>query len=206
MRTDYTDHLKTENYVGPLMDFMFDVLGHSASHALNLDRERLTITDIQSYDLKLADSEPEERNLHWLLVHIFYLSLKYIPGLFKTWYMECRSKQTTNAVKDWMVKNFTPIIVSELLNEVAEWAKNQEAPADDEKELVIKVSPMAREITAGYEVDESLASIAIRVPPGYPIDNVTVAGLNRVAVNERKWNSWLMTTQGVITFSVSWIL
>lgn len=202
VRTDYTDHLKTENYVGPLMDFMFDVLGHSASHALNLDRERLTTEHIQSYDLKLADSEPEERNLHWLLVHIFYLTLKYTPGLFKTWYMECRSKQTTNAVKEWMVKHFTPVIVSELLDEVDSWAKNQEVPAHDEKELEIKVSQMAKEITAGYEVDESFASIAIRVPPGYPIDNVTVVGLNRMAVNERKWNSWLMTTQGVITFSV----
>ncbi|KAH7353820.1 hypothetical protein B0T11DRAFT_121007 [Plectosphaerella cucumerina] len=201
VRTDYTEHLKTENYVGPLMDFMFDVLGHSASHPLNLEREGLTTDHIQSYDLRNADSEPEERNLHWLLIHVFYLTLKYTPGLFKAWFMDCRSKQTTNAVKDWLMKHFTPLIVSELLDEVAQWAKDQEEPADDEKELVVKVSHAAKEITAGYEVDESLASISIRVPPGYPIDIVTVAGLNRVAVNERKWNSWLMTTQGVITFS-----
>ncbi|KAH6685780.1 hypothetical protein F5X68DRAFT_16953 [Plectosphaerella plurivora] len=201
VRTDYTENLKTENYVGPLMDFMFDVLGHTASHPLNLEREGLTIEHIQSYDLRLADSEPEERNLHWLLIHVFYLSLKYLPGLFKAWFMDCRSKQTTNAVKDWLMKHFTPVIVSELLDEVAQWAKDQDEPADDEKELVVKVSQAGKEVTAGYEVDESLASISIRVPPGYPIDNVTVAGLNRVAVNERKWNSWLMTTQGVITFS-----
>ncbi len=29
VRSDYLDHLKTENYVGPLLEFMFDVLGHS---------------------------------------------------------------------------------------------------------------------------------------------------------------------------------
>ncbi|KAM0284685.1 hypothetical protein ACHAQH_001839 [Verticillium albo-atrum] len=201
VRNDYTEHLKTENYVGPLMEFTFDVLGHSAAHALNLDREGFAIEQIKYYDLKVADSEPEERNLHWLLIHLYYLSLKYIPGLFRAWYIECRSKQTKIAVEAWMVKYFSPIIIAEVLDEVAEWASSQEAPAADENELVVKVSPMAKEITAGYEVDESLASIAIRVPAGYPLEGVNVVGLNRVAVNERKWQSWLMTTQGVITFS-----
>ncbi|KAG7118589.1 E3 ubiquitin-protein ligase listerin like [Verticillium longisporum] len=201
VRNDYTEHLKTENYVGPLMEFTFDVLGHSAAHALNLDREGLTIEQIRSYDLKVADSEPEEKNLHWLLVHLYYLTLKYIPGLFRAWYIECRSKQTKIAVEAWMIKYFSPLIISEVLDEVAVWASSQEAPAADENELVVKVSPTAKEITAGYEVDESLASIAIRVPAGYPLEGVNVVGLNRVAVNERKWQSWLMTTQGVITFS-----
>ncbi|KAG7152191.1 E3 ubiquitin-protein ligase listerin like [Verticillium longisporum] len=100
-----------------------------------------------------------------------------------------------------MIKYFSPLIISEVLDEVAVWASSQEAPAADENELVVKVSPTAKEITAGYEVDESLASIAIRVPAGYPLEGVNVVGLNRVAVNERKWQSWLMTTQGVITFS-----
>ncbi|RNJ53294.1 hypothetical protein D7B24_002049 [Verticillium nonalfalfae] len=201
VRNDYTEHLKTENYVGPLMEFTFDVLGHSAAHALNLDREGLAIEQIKSYDLKVADSEPEEKNLHWLLVHLYYLTLKYIPGLFRAWYIECRSKQTKIAVEAWMIKYFSPLIISEVLDEVAVWASSQEAPAADENELVVKVSPTAKEITAGYEVDESLASIAIRVPAGYPLEGVNVVGLNRVAVNERKWQSWLMTTQGVITFS-----
>lgn len=202
VRNDYTEHLKSENYTGPLLEFTFDVLGHSAAHALNLDREGLTPEHIRLYDLHVADSEPEERNLHWLLVNLFYLVLKYLPGLFRTWYLECRSKQTKLAVEAWLIKYFSPLIISEVLAEVADWAASQESPTDDEKELVVKVSQSGREITAGYEVDESLASIAIRIPQGYPLDGVNVVGVNRVAVNERKWQSWLMTTQGVITFSV----
>jgi hypothetical protein len=31
---------------------------------------------------------------------------------------------------------------------------------------------------------------------------VEVVGIKRVAVNEKEWQSWLLTTQGVITFSV----
>lgn len=202
VRNDYTEHLKSENSVGPLLEFTFDVLGHSAAHPLNLDREGLTPDHIKSYDLGVADSEADERNLHWLLVHIYYLVLKYVPGLFRAWYIECRSKQTRTAVESWMTKYFSPIIIAEVLSEVASWAASQEDAGDDEKELIVKVSQAGKEVTAGYEVDESLASIAIRVPQGYPLENVSVVGINRVAVNERKWQSWLMTTQGVITFSV----
>ncbi|KAL0930445.1 RING zinc finger [Colletotrichum truncatum] len=202
VRNDYTEHLKTENYISPLLDFTFDVLGHSAAHPLNLEREGLTVQHITSYDLSLADAESEERNLHWLLVHLYYLTLKYTPGLFKNWYLDCRSKQTRIAVEGWMTRYFSPIIVSDALDEVAAWAASQEPPADDdEKELVVKVSKTGKEITAGYEVDESLASIAVKVPPSYPIEGVSVVGVNRVAVSEKKWQSWLLTTQGVITFS-----
>ncbi|KAF6817104.1 RING zinc finger [Colletotrichum plurivorum] len=202
VRNDYTEHLKTENYIAPLLDFTFDVLGHSAAHPLNLEREGLTARHITSYDLALADAEPDERNLHWLLVHLYFLTLKYVPGLFKAWYLDCRSKQTRIAVEGWMTRYFSPIIVSDALDEVSAWAASQDPPADDdEKELVVKVSKTGKEITAGYEVDESMASIAVKVPAAYPIEGVSVVGLNRVAVSEKKWQSWLLTTQGVITFS-----
>jgi hypothetical protein len=45
--------------------------------------------------------------------------------------------------------------------------------------------------------------IVIRLPPNYPLEGVKVEGINRVAASEKKWTSWLMITQGAITFSVS---
>jgi hypothetical protein len=201
LRTDYTENLKADGCVAPLLDFMFDVLGHSAAHPLRLDKVRLGVEQIKDYDVKLADSENEEKSMQWLLVHLFYLALKFVPGLFRAWYIDCRSKQTRIAVESWTTKYFAPLIVDDALDEVQAWAEAQEPPPADEQELVVKVSKPAREVTAGYEVDESQASIAIKVPQSYPIENVTVVGLNRVAVTERKWQSWIMTTQGVITFS-----
>ena len=44
--------------------------------------------------------------------------------------------------------------------------------------------------------------IVIRLPSNYTLNGVKVEGINRVAVSEKKWTSWLMITQGVITFSV----
>ncbi|KAK8091176.1 hypothetical protein PG994_000681 [Apiospora phragmitis] len=201
LRSDYADILKSENYIEPLMEFTFDVLGHSAANGLNLDKENLTAEHITSYDIKLAETEMEEKNMQWLLVHLFYLVLKYVPGLFKAWYIDCRSKQTKIAVESWVAKYFSPIIVSETLEDVTKWAETQEAPADDEKELIVRVSRAAKEISVGYEVDEHEASIAIRVPPAFPLDGVVVIGVNRLAVSEKKWQAWILATQGVITFS-----
>ncbi|KAI1450465.1 hypothetical protein F5Y02DRAFT_368922 [Annulohypoxylon stygium] len=201
VRSDYADNLKAANYVGPLMEFTFDVLGHSLARPLNLDKANFTVEQIKDYDLKLAEAETEERSMQWLLIHLYYLVLKYVPGLFKAWYLGCRSKQTKIAVASWMTKYFSPIIIREALDDVSEWSRTQEEPAEDEKELIVKVSVPAREITAGYEIDEMQASISIRVPQEYPLEGVTVLGINRVAVNERKWQSWIITTQGIITFS-----
>ncbi|GKU05040.1 e3 ubiquitin-protein ligase listerin [Fusarium langsethiae] len=201
IRNDFNENLKQDNYVAPLLDFMFDVLGHSAAHPLKLEKVNLTSEHIQDYDVKLAESEPEEKNMQWLLVHIFYLLHKYTPGLFRSWYIDCRSKQTRIAVESWTTKYFSPLIIADALDEVQQWADTQEPPAMDEQELAVRVARAAREIIAGYEVDESQAAISIKIPQNYPIENVVVQSLNRVAVNEKKWQSWIMTTQGVITFS-----
>ncbi|KAJ6447290.1 sorting nexin-41 [Purpureocillium lavendulum] len=200
-RSDYTEHLKSGDYASPLLEFLFDVLGHSAAHPLNLDREGLGAQQICDYDVKLAESGPAEQNLHWLMVHVYYLALKYVPGLFRAWYLDCRSKQTKIAVEAWTTKYFSPLIISETLDGVQDWADTQEPAPADEQELIVKVSKTAREVTAAYEVDESQAAIVIKLSSSYPIEGVTVSGLHRVAVSERKWQSWILTTQGVITFS-----
>ena len=209
VRSDYTENLKAGGYVAPLLDFMFDVLGHSAAHPLNLEREGLADDDhLHAYDVQLADAEqPAERAMHWLLVHLFYQVLKHLPGPFKAWFLECRSKQTRNAVEGWMVRYFSPVMISEAMDEVVAWVAagggEDDSSSGDGQELVVKVSKAAREVTAGYEIDDEVASIVIRVPAAYPLETVSVAGVNRVAVREQKWHSWIMATQGVITFAVS---
>jgi hypothetical protein len=203
VRSDYSDNLKSDSYIGPFLDFMFDVLGHSAAHPINLDKARFDAQKIQLYDLSAAnDFESKERNMQWLLVHLYYQCLKYIPNLVKTWWVDCKSKQTRIAVESWTEKYFSPLVIADTLDEVTKWAEEQESPSEDEKELIVKVSKRSREVLAGYEVDDMMMQIVIRLPATYPLEGVKVDGINRVAVSEKKWTSWLMITQGVITFSV----
>ena len=203
VRSDYSDILKSENYIGPLLDFLFDVLGHSAGRPLSLDKARFDPSIIRNYNMwEATDSEPSERNMQWLLINLYYLCLKYTPSLAKNWWVLCKSKQTRIAVESWTEKFFSPLIIQDTLDDVAKWADDPENSTEDDKELIVKISKRSREVFAGFEVDEMMMQIVIRLPANYPLEGVKVEGINRVAVSEKKWTSWLMITQGVITFSV----
>jgi len=203
VRNDYTDNLKSGKHLDPLLRFLVDVLGHALARALDLDREGFTAEHIRSYSIDLADSEPAERDMNWLLIHLFYLILKYIPGLFKMWYLNCPSKQTKNTIQSWMERFFSPLIIADALDEVVEWSSSQEAGDGDTEEVIVKVSKTSREITAGYPVDDDAATISLHVPKSYPLDPVDVVSVKRVAVKEEKWQSWLKATKAVIMFGVS---
>jgi hypothetical protein len=203
VRSDYSQQLKSENYIAPLLNFLFDVLGHSGGQPLSLDKAGFTPDRIQKYDLKMGETETEERHMQWILVNLYYKCLKYAPNLAKSWWIDCKSKQTRMAVESWTERYFSPLVTCDILDEVDLWAAQQEAPADDEKELLVKVSKKSREVYAGCEVDEMQMQIVIRLPATFPLEGVKVDGVTRVVVSERKWQSWLMITQGVITFSVS---
>ncbi|KAL2019864.1 hypothetical protein VTK56DRAFT_9126 [Thermocarpiscus australiensis] len=200
VRSDYTETLRQGNHLEPLLRFLVDVLGHALARALDLDREGFTSDHIRSYKIDIAYSEPAERDMNWLLIHLFYLVLKYISGLFKMWYLDCPSKQTKNAVQSWMQKFFSPLIISDALDEVVEWSSQQEKGDGDAQEIIVKVNKTLREITAGYPVDDDAATISLRVPESYPLDPVDVVSVKRVAVKEEKWQSWLKATKAVIMF------
>ncbi|KAK4194338.1 hypothetical protein QBC40DRAFT_35318 [Triangularia verruculosa] len=202
VRSDYTENLKKDDHLGPLLGFLADVLGHALARAIDLDKERFTPEHVRSYSIDLADSEPAERDMNWLLIHLFYLILKFVPGLFKSWYFDCPSKQTKVAIQSWMGRFFSPLIISDLLDEVTEWSTNQgdlEGETDAEA-LEVKVNKPVREITASFPVDDDFATIQIVVPQSYPLEPVDVMSVKRVAIKEEKWQSWLKGIKAVIMF------
>jgi hypothetical protein len=199
VRNDYSDLLRSEDYLGPLLEFIFDTLIYAGNHH---SIPSFDSAMIRSYDMwQATDSESNQRNLDWLLVNLYYLCLKFTPSLAKSWWVDCKSKQTKLAVEAATRKTFSSLIIEETLDEVTKWAEEQEI-TDDEKELIVKISKRSREVFAGYEVDDMIMQIVIRLPESYPLEGVKVDGVNRVAVSEKKWTSWLRITQGVITFSV----
>ncbi|RDL33780.1 RING protein [Venustampulla echinocandica] len=202
VRNDYSEVLKSENYIGPLLGFLFDILGHSAGKPVDLDRQHIESPAILTYDMWAAiDSESPKRDVWWLLINLYYLSLQYTPNLVKNWWLDCKSKQTSIAVSKWTEKFFSPLLIREAKDEVSKWADEQDTASEDEKDLIIKVSKNTPTIQAGYEVDEMMMQIIISLPDNYPLQGVEVRGENRVAVKEKMWNSWLRTTQGVMTFN-----
>ncbi|KAL8795676.1 MAG: hypothetical protein Q9195_001914 [Heterodermia aff. obscurata] len=191
VQADYANMLKDGTYVKGLLDFVFDYLITGRSRPVDASKfDILNFTPDQE--------ETPEKDLQYFLTHLYALSLTYVPNLAKSWWRDSTSRQTMLAVEAWTEKYISPLIIAAELSTVSTWGPSQ---ADADQPLSIKVSVSTCEVTASIPVDEQTMSIAIRLPSSYPLSRATVESIHRVGVDERKWRSWIITTQGVINFS-----
>lgn len=197
VKEDYIEQLKDGTYLSGLLDLTFNFLGHVRGRPVDVSK-----FDIQQY---IADVEPTpEKDVQWLLTHLYYHSLTHLPSLAKAHYLEIRSRQTSLAIETWTAKFISPLIISSSLSAVSMWADKtaKEDPLESEK-FSVRVGHRSKEIHATYLVDEQTMAIKIVLPDAHPLETAKVVGVSRVAVKEEKWQSWLMNCAGVITFSVS---
>ncbi|KAI4728358.1 hypothetical protein E4T49_03863 [Aureobasidium sp. EXF-10728] len=199
VKSDYVEALREGEYLGHLLELTWELLGHVLGRPVDVSKY-----DIRRFDYLDQQGDLEglsaDKRMHWLLAHLYYQSLMHVPSLTKTQFLAIKSRQTGLAVESWTAKYIAPLIVSASLDSVSEWA--DAVKKDPEYEgWSTKVSPRSREVHFSYLVDEQTMSIVIRLPETYPLASARVEGLNRVAADERKWQSWLRNCQGVIQFS-----
>ncbi|KAH7064472.1 hypothetical protein BKA63DRAFT_174041 [Paraphoma chrysanthemicola] len=190
VKNDYVDHIKEGEYLPGLLNFTFDFLGHA--HNKPVDVSKLDITHYE------PDVESPKRDLQWLLTHLYFLCLKHVPSLTKSWFIDCKSRATVVTLEPWTEKHISPPVIAAALQSVTTWSDSQR-DSDSDSPFTVRVAPRAREITASYLVDEQTLSMRISLPPAFPLSSAHIEGLQRVAVNEQKWQSWLRTSLGAIT-------
>lgn len=200
VRSEFNDILQSQKCIGPLLDFIFDTLGQYDDGRIHIKKENLTTMKIRKYDLQSSiDNNNFQNDLTWILVSLYFQALKYAPSIGKSWWLNTK-KQTRNNVCVWTKNLISPLLVEEELDEVTAWAKDQKS-LDGEKELIIKVAKKVSEVSASYEIDEMVMEIRIRIPEDFPLGLVQIESVSRVGISEQKWNSFIMTTHGIINFS-----
>ena len=196
VKSDYIEQLKDGTYLSGLLSFTFDFLGHTRGKPVDVSK-----FDIQEY---VPDTEPSpEKDVQWLLTHLYYLALTHLPSSVKSYYLDIRSRQTSQAVETWTAKHISPLIIDASLQTVAEWSKKSVNEDPEYEKMTVKVGMRSKEISVSYIVDEQTMAMKVVLPESYPLVSAQVLGVSRVAVKEEKWQSWLRNCQGVITFSVS---
>ncbi|KAF2772540.1 hypothetical protein EJ03DRAFT_187282 [Teratosphaeria nubilosa] len=194
VKTDYIDQLKDGTYFSGLLSFTFDFLGHSRGKPI--DASKFNVVEY------VPDAEPNpERDVQWLLTHLYYLALTHLPSLVKSYYLDIRSRQTSLAVESWTAKYISPLIVNSSLQAVAEWSEKSVKEDPEYEKMSVKVGMRSKEINVSYVVDEQIMAIKVVLPETYPLASADVIGVSRVAIKEEKWQSWLRNCRGVITFS-----
>ncbi|KAJ5961211.1 Zinc finger RING-CH-type [Penicillium vulpinum] len=189
----YTSSIRENNILIPLLEFTFDFL--QKSHGQMIDASKL---DIRSFEPD--ESETAEKETQWLLVHLYYLCLRYSANMTKNWWIDTK-KRIKGPVEIWSERYISPLVVEDALKSVTDWIATQDA--NEERALEVKISPKTGEIIASIPVDEESPPVAISItlPPAYPLQPAMVVGRSRVLVDEKKWKSWLLTIQGVIMFA-----
>ncbi|KAL9610067.1 MAG: hypothetical protein Q9167_005204 [Letrouitia subvulpina] len=193
LKADYISSLKDGTYLNDLLVLVSEFLITSRSKPIEASKFKV------GFYVNDPSASPEKDTQH-LLIHLYYLALKHVPTLCKNWWRDSTSRQTQIAVESWTEKYISPTLIVDELATVNDWAPSANDDSDLQP-LTIKTSLPAREITASIPIDEQTMSIAIHLPPSYPLSRATVTGLRRVGVTEQKWRSWIITTQGVINFS-----
>ncbi|KAJ5581771.1 Zinc finger RING-CH-type [Penicillium sp. DV-2018c] len=189
----YATNIRENNILIPLLEFTFDFL--QRSHGKMIDASKL---DIQSFEPD--ECESAEKETQWLLVHLYYLCLRYLGNMTKNWWIDTK-KRIKGPVEVWTEKYISPLVINDALKSVTDWIATQDA--NEERALDVKISPKTGEIIASILVDEESPPVAISItlPPAYPLQSALVVGRSRVLVDEKKWKSWLLIIQGVIMFA-----
>ncbi|KAL9576378.1 MAG: hypothetical protein Q9212_007149, partial [Teloschistes hypoglaucus] len=202
VKNDYVNTIKEGAYINGLLSLAADFL--ISSRARPVDASKF---DIESYTLGSEDLP--EKDAQGLLIHLYYLSLRNLPTLSKTWWRDHTSRQTQISLETWTEKHISPLIIAAELAAVSAWAawaaasntSDTDNNNDKDHPMTVKTSPSTREITATIPLDDQSLALAVHLPPSYPLARATVSSLHRVGVSEAKWQSWLRTTQGIINFS-----
>lgn len=77
----------------PLLDFTFDFLQKSNGKLADASK-----FNVRSFELD--QSENSEKEIQWLLVHLYFLSLKYLPNITKAWWLDTK-KRIKGPVEAW---------------------------------------------------------------------------------------------------------
>lgn len=97
VQSNYVRNIKEGDCLSQLLDLIFEILIGSRPKPCDASKY-----EIESYMPDFEDSP--EKDLHWLLIHLYYLSLKHLPALSKAWWRDHCTRQLQKPVEAWTQK------------------------------------------------------------------------------------------------------
>ncbi|KAF1810845.1 hypothetical protein P152DRAFT_376403, partial [Eremomyces bilateralis CBS 781.70] len=193
VKAEYAQQLASTTAVKSFLDYVVDALGHAVGRP----------KDVSKFDLvngEVDGSEDEVKQKRQRLAHLYFLCLRHLPNKVREWWFTC-PRHVSKSVEEWTERYFSPLVSDTALKVVREWVDTMKQ--DDANEaLSVKTSPASKQAVAIYQLDdETAASIVISLPPSYPLRPADALTDKRVGVTDRKWQTWLLVTKGVMTFS-----
>lgn len=195
MRQDYINDLSEEK-ICMFLNFIFTELNIN-KFKLH-DDEKTYVKDYSFNDNSILSYDEETKKL---LVNLLYEIMNNIGGTFtQNWFHSIKDKQFQQSIEKFIVSFISPELINDILSTLAD--KN----SIEDSEFKININRKTNEIKCLYNIDEQKMEISITLPANYPLSQISVNGISRVGVDEKKWKSWIMSAQYVINFQNGTIL
>ena len=196
VRAAYVASLKDSARIDGLLSLTFITLieHYGGKGKAGFDPSR--IPSITTYNI--GNAEIPETEFIWLICNIYYNLLLHAPHLAKSWYTNSCPRALKSSVENWTSKYISPLVISAELGTVSEWKPPTE---DSNSELTIKVYPKASEVTASLPLDETSVSIKVHLPASYPLVPIILSTVQRMGIDEKKWQAFLNVSLIVMNFS-----
>ena len=200
VQEDYVSAIDGGGYLPTLLAFAIEYLIDGRNQLPNASKYDITT-------FETTPLPPDTFSAAHCLFHLYFLSLRHLPTLVRSWWQDSAPRQSKTILESWTERYFTPSIVAAEISTLSSdhiptlTQEDNPTTSSDDHRLEIRTSIPAREITAAIPIDETTMRIAIRLPGSYPLARATVDSVQRVGVDEKKWRGWLLHCQGVINFS-----
>lgn len=190
MRQDYISELG-EECISSFLIFIFEELDDLNKFDIHED----DLNYIKDYSFKDDIQLGYEMEIKKILVNLLFDITNCIGGTFsQTWFQSIRDKQMKSKVEMMFKKWISPLLINDILSTLS----NKTSVEDDDFKILI--NRKFNEVKCLFEIDEQMMEISITLPDTYPLSPISVNGVSRIGVDEKKWKSWIMSAQYVINF------
>lgn len=209
MRADYINQLKSNGTIEKLLGSIFGVVDITNNNFLRklvtevvadknarIDPEHNLILTYNISEGCIGESFTHE--MHFLCVHLYFLTFQYLGSYVQQWFNEIRDLQLKQQIEKFSVRYVSPLLISKMLVDV-DAVKSR--LTDKDENLSIKVNKITNEIKSVYLIDEQTMEMVVKIPDTFPLSNVSVQGPLRLGVKENQWKAWLLASQRVVSLT-----
>lgn len=69
---------------------------------------------------------------------------------------------------------------------------------ENENEFKVRTLKASNEVSATYFVDEEFMQISIKLPSNFPLQQISVEGVQKFGVKDKQWRGWMFAIAAVI--------
>ncbi|XP_050511017.1 E3 ubiquitin-protein ligase listerin [Diabrotica virgifera virgifera] len=181
LRFQYADWLRNENLLNTFLNNLFKLMPTEVLH-YGEGKSKCIMDHFVKKPQMCAKDACDSEKIEQLVCWLYSSALAQLPALVRQWWTTLDSKlaQVVEKVTQIYV---SPRLITQELNDVMTYQSKF-------KNMVLKVSHVAREITAIYTVDEIQEDLVISLPQNYPLGGLTLQCKKQIAGSSIK--QWLL--------------